>query len=163
MIEEYKKILERSKSRYQQNKAMGRKLKKMRPKELVKLFQELHDDAFLEIDCLSCANCCTSVGPLVNEQDIERIGKALRLKRKEVIESYLIIDEDNDYVFKEHPCPFLCGDNHCLIYTERPKACREYPHTDQRYIHRYMKQTLENSRLCPAVALMFEEMQRRGL
>ncbi len=163
MIEEYEQILQRSKSRFQQNRIIGKRLKKMKPKEITRLFQELHDDAFKEIDCLLCANCCASVGPLVNEQDIERIGKALRLRRRDVIGSYLKIDEDHDYVFKEHPCPFLCGDKRCLIYSDRPKACREYPHTDQRYIHRYINQTVENSRHCPAVALMFEELHRQGV
>ncbi len=161
MTAEYERILERAVSRRQQITQIGKQLKKMKPKQLQALFQELHDEAFSRIDCLDCANCCAAVGPRLNEQDIERVGKALKLKRKEVIEGYLLLDEDGDYIFREHPCPFLCGDNRCLIYAERPKACREYPHTDQRYIHRYIRQTVINSRHCPAVALMFEALQKR--
>ncbi len=30
------------------------------------------------------------------------------------------------------PCPFLGDDNYCSVYEARPKACREYPHTDRK-------------------------------
>lgn len=30
------------------------------------------------------------------------------------------------------PCPLLGRDNYCAVYADRPKACREYPHTDRR-------------------------------
>lgn len=45
---------------------------------------------------------------------------------------YLRVDEDNDKVFKSMPCPFLGEDNLCSIYDIRPKACREFPHTDRK-------------------------------
>ena len=31
-----------------------------------------HDEVFEEIDCLSCANCCKTTGPLFTEKDIEK-------------------------------------------------------------------------------------------
>ena len=161
MTDEYQRILDRAVSRRQSIAAAAGRLKKMKPGELRRLFQDLHDEAFSRIDCLECANCCASVGPLLNDQDIDRIVKALRMKRKDVISTYLREDEDGDMVFRQMPCPFLCGDNTCMIYEARPKACREYPHTDQRYIHRYIRQTVTNSRHCPAVALMFEELLTR--
>jgi Fe-S-cluster containining protein len=156
MIAEYRAILERAVSRKEQITRVGKKLKKMKSSSVSQLFLELHERAFEQIDCLSCANCCSSVGPLVNDQDIDRLSKALRMSRRELSESYLTEDEDGDMVFSSLPCPLLCPDNRCLVYESRPKACREYPHTDQRYIHRYIKQTVVNSRHCPAVALMFD-------
>jgi uncharacterized protein len=162
VIAAYRRILERAASRKQQTHSMVRKLRQLKPKELVQLFEELHEQAFMQIDCLSCANCCASVGPMLNEQDVQRAAKSLRMKNREFIDTYLRQDEDGDLVFRTMPCPFLCGDNRCLIYEDRPKACREYPHTDQRYVHRYLKQTEINSRHCPAVACMFEELAARG-
>ena len=48
-------------------------LKKKTPKNLDYVVQELHDEVFEEIDCLACANCCKTTGPLYTEKDIERI------------------------------------------------------------------------------------------
>ena len=88
------------------------------------IVQQLHDEVSEKIDCLTCANCCRSLGPAIYDKDIERIAKALRIKPSEVVSSYLRIDEDGDYVFKSMPCPFLMDDNYCSIYESRPKACR---------------------------------------
>lgn len=158
MIEEYEQILEISRSRKKQIRSLCKRLRKMKDKQITALFGELHQQAFERIDCLLCANCCSSVGPLLNEQDVDRAAKAFGMKGRDFVTSYLRRDEDGDLVFSSLPCPFLCSDNKCLIYESRPKACREYPHTDQRYIHRYLRQTEINSRHCPAVAVMFEEL-----
>lgn len=75
----------------------------------------------------------------IHDKDIERMAKAFRIKPSEVVSSYLRIDEDGDYVFKSMPCPFLMNDNGCLIYESRPKACREYPHTDRKNFEQIYK------------------------
>lgn len=139
------------------NKAYFAKIGKKQMRKLDEEIHYLHDEVFDEIDCLECANCCKSLGPRITDRDIERIAKSQRMKPSEVIAQYLKIDEDNDYVFKEMPCPFLAGDNYCLIYEQRPKACREYPHTDRKKFYQLRKITLENSSTCPAV---FEILKR---
>jgi Fe-S-cluster containining protein len=59
------------------------------------------------------------------------------------------LDEDGDYVFKSMPCPFLLPDNYCSIYDARPKACREYPHTDRKNFEQIYKLTVKNTATCP--------------
>lgn len=113
------------------------------------IVQQLHDEVSEKIDCLTCANCCRSLGPAIYGKDIERIAKALRIKPSEVVSSYLRIDEDGDYVFKSMPCPFLMDDNYCSIYESRPKACREYPHTDRKNFEQIYKLTVKNASTCP--------------
>jgi Fe-S-cluster containining protein len=113
------------------------------------IVQQLHDEVSEKIDCLTCANCCRSLGPAIYDKDIERIAKALRIKPSEVVSSYLRIDEDGDYVFKSMPCPFLMDDNYCSIYESRPKACREYPHTDRKNFEQIYKLTVKNASTCP--------------
>lgn len=113
------------------------------------IVHELHDHFSDEIDCLSCANCCRSLGPAIYDKDIERMAKALRIKPSAVVDQYLRIDEDGDYVFKTMPCPFLMDDNYCSIYESRPKACREYPHTDRKNFSQIYKLTVKNSSTCP--------------
>lgn len=113
------------------------------------IVQQLHDEVSGKIDCLTCANCCRSLGPAIYDKDIERMAKALRIKPSEVVSSYLRIDEDGDYVFKSMPCPFLMNDNYCSIYESRPKACREYPHTDRKNFEQIYKLTVKNTSTCP--------------
>ncbi len=113
------------------------------------IVQQLHDEVSEKIDCLTCANCCRTLGPAIYDKDIERMAKALRIKPSEVVSSYLRIDEDGDYVFKSMPCPFLMDDNYCSIYESRPKACREYPHTDRKNFGQIYKLTVKNASTCP--------------
>ena len=92
----------------------------------------MHEEVFECTDCLKCANCCTTTGPLFTDKDISRIAKHLRIKPFAFTQQYLRIDDDRDYVLKSVPCTFLEEDNYCSIYEVRPKACREYPHTDRK-------------------------------
>ncbi len=52
------------------------------------------------------------------------------------------------------PCPFLSIDNYCLIYDVRPKACKDYPHTNHKNMHTYLNLTLKNITYCPAIILI---------
>ncbi len=125
---------------------------KKNKKKLEKMDNEihyLHEVYSKETDCLGCANCCKSLGPAIYDKDIERIAKALKMKPSDVVEQYLKIDEDKDYVFKSMPCPFLMLDNYCSIYEYRPKACREYPHTDRKKFVQIYNLTVKNSYTCP--------------
>ncbi|MFI2741152.1 YkgJ family cysteine cluster protein [Zhouia sp. PK063] len=150
-----------AKDKHQENKKYFAKLKKKPPKNLDYVMEELHEEAFNEIDCLSCANCCKTTGPLFTNADIERIAKHLKLKPQQFIEQYLQVDEDNDHVLQEVPCTFLAADNYCLIYDVRPKACREYPHTDRKKFHQITNLTLKNTAICPAAYKVVEEMKKR--
>ncbi len=122
---------------------------------------ELHDEFVSVIDCLECAGCCKQLGPAIYDKDIERMSKALRVKPSEIIERYLRIDEDRDYVFKEMPCPFLMPDNYCSIYENRPKACREYPHTDRKRFSQIYKLTVKNAETCPVAFEVLKELVKR--
>lgn len=123
--------------------------------------QELHDAEFERTDCLKCANCCKTTGPLFTNTDIERIAKHFRQKPQVFIEHHLRIDEDNDYVLQEVPCTFLGADNYCSIYDVRPKACREFPHTDRKKFQQISQLTLKNVAVCPAAFNIVEAMKDR--
>jgi uncharacterized protein len=143
------------------NKAFLERLAKTKPKNLDKIVHELHFDAFEKIDCLSCANCCKTIGPMLFESDIDRMASALKMKSSAFKEKYVRIDEDGDYVFNQHPCPFLCDDNYCMIYENRPKACREYPHTDRKRFYQVALKTYHNTFTCPAVFSIVEELKKK--
>jgi len=159
MHTDYIKIIERAKKSKVENKKFLEKLKKLAPKNLDQITNQLHEEAFENIDCLNCANCCASTGPLLLNKDIDRLAKNLKLKPSVFTEKYLRIDEDKDYVFKQMPCLFLGNDNYCSVYTDRPNACREFPHTQQRNILQKLKITYLNTTICPAVAVVVEGLK----
>lgn len=141
-------------------KVFFEKLKKLKPKNLDEQVHKLHDEAFKKIDCLSCANCCKTTGPLFTQRDIKVLSKHLKLTERVFIDTYLRIDEDNDYVLQQVPCPFLGSDNYCSVYDYRPNACREYPHTNQAKIHTILKETANNTTVCPAVFQIVERLKQ---
>jgi len=145
------KLEQDAKNKAKENKAFLAKLNKKKPKTLDDETQRLHDEVFEYTDCLKCANCCKTISPIVLNRDIDRIANHLRMKPKEVIEKYLLLDCDDDYVFRETPCPFLMPDNYCMVYEARPKACREYPHTDRKRFFQITSLTYKNTFVCPAV------------
>jgi uncharacterized protein len=136
------------------------RLKKMKQPAVNKLIHPLHEEAFNRFSCLDCANCCSSISPIVSEKDIDRLAKYFKIKPSAFIDRYLHIDEDNDYVFNSAPCPFLLSDHFCMVYENRPKACREYPHTDHRDMQQILKLTLKNCEICPVVYSIFNEIRK---
>ncbi|PRZ01270.1 hypothetical protein BY457_10384 [Marinilabilia salmonicolor] len=154
------KFKEESQNRSKGNKAFLEKIRRRKPKNLDKVVHQLHNDAFDHINCLECANCCKTTSPIVIDRDIDRIAKHLKLKPSQMIEQYLQLDEEGDYVFRKTPCPFLMPDNYCMIYEVRPRACREYPHTDRARFHQILKLTWRNTLVCPAVLEIVEELRK---
>jgi Fe-S-cluster containining protein len=150
-----------AKDKQLENKKFLDKLKKKTPKNLDYVMQEIHQAEFKRTDCLTCANCCKTTGPLFTLADIERIAKHLKQKPQQFIDQYLRIDEDRDYVLQSVPCAFLAADNACLIYEVRPKACREFPHTDRKKFQQIADLTLKNVAICPAAYNIVEEMKKK--
>ena len=120
----------------------------------------LHNKISAKTNCLSCGNCCRTLGPRITDKDVERMAKALRLKSADVIAKHLRIDEDNDVVFKSMPCPFLGTDNYCSIYENRPKACREYPHTNRKRFFQIYNLSIKNAQTCPIVYEVLQQLTK---
>jgi Fe-S-cluster containining protein len=153
------KLQEQAKQKKIENAKFFKKLKAKKPKNLDNVVHDLHNKTFEKINCLDCANCCKTLGPLITEKDIKTLSKYLKIKEAYFIEQYLSIDEDSDYVFKKMPCPFLLDNNYCSVYQYRPKACREYPHTDRKKIYQLLNITEKNCSICPAVFQIVEELK----
>ncbi len=119
--------------------------------QLAQKADKVHDQVFRELDCLDCANCCKSIPPMVSRSDAKRISKALGVSVNEFESNYLKLDEDGDLVMATSPCVFLESDNKCRIYDVRPKACRQYPHTDGFEFQNNLGLHAINVNHCPAV------------
>ncbi|HKR03811.1 MAG TPA: YkgJ family cysteine cluster protein [Bacteroidia bacterium] len=159
MLPSYLKLIETAISKKKENKKFLERLRKIKPSNLDAVTNTLHDKAFTHIDCLQCANCCRTTGPLMLNKDIERLSKHFKIKPSEFSDQYLRTDEDGDAVFKNMPCPFLLNDNCCSVYNDRPGACRDYPHTQQRNIAQKLSITYHNCMICPAVAEVVEGLK----
>lgn len=143
----------------QKNKKFVKKVRQHSGKRLDKFAAELHDRVFEQIDCLDCAGCCTGIPPIVNATDSARIAKKLGYSLSQFEAEYLTVDEDGDTVMQTTPCPFLLSDNYCSIYEFRPKACREYPHTDANF-SKNLSYHATNTLYCPATFHILEQLKK---
>jgi Fe-S-cluster containining protein len=149
-------------NRSAENKKFLQSLKRRNPREVDDQFHRLHEEVFEETNCLECANCCKTTSPIFYQNDIERLAKGMRMKPGDFIGKYLRIDEDRDYVLQSSPCPFLDAENYCMVYEDRPKACREYPHTDRKKMVQITELTYKNTMVCPAVLEITERLKKIG-
>lgn len=149
-----------AKAARQQHAALVKRLSAGDSRKLDEWVHAIHEAVFDQINCLDCANCCRTLGPRITDTDVRRIADSLRMKPSMFVERYLVVDEDGDYIFRTMPCPFLDSDNYCSIYEVRPKACREYPHTDRRRVCQVLPLALKNSPVCPAVFEILERLRQ---
>lgn len=161
MNESLKANLARGKKNQKANKKFLTKIKRMSDKKLDPLFHAEHDNAFEQIDCLDCANCCKTTSPIFRDRDIERLAKHFRIKASKLVEDHLHLDGDGDYVLNSSPCTFLNDDNTCSVYDVRPNACREYPHTDRKKMSQVLDLTFKNTLVCPAVEQIVEKIKNK--
>ncbi len=128
-------------------------------KKLNEQANAVHDAVFEKIDCLQCANCCKSIPPILNDADIQRLARALRIKVSVFKQQYTRVDEDGDTVMNQSPCPFLGHDHYCSVYEHRPRACRAYPHTNDFEFKQNMRLHAVNATYCPAVYHIIEQLK----
>ena len=161
MQDQLRTLSKEAKDMQKLHKAFFIKLRKKTPKKLDSIMEELHEVEFKKTDCLECANCCKTTSPIFTTKDIDRISKSFRIKTRQFIDKYLNLDTDSDYVLKSSPCTFLAADNTCNIYDVRPKACREYPHTNRKNFEKISDLTLKNVAICPATFNIVEALRAK--
>ena len=133
-------------------------LQRANKNKVLKALPDLHEEAFNNIDCLQCGNCCKGYSPRFKMPDIKRISKYVGMKEGDFMEKYLDLDQEGDYVTKSSPCPFLGADNYCSIYDYRPSDCARFPYTDEDVILKRPLITLKNATFCPAVYYVLERL-----
>ena len=156
---EVDKELERARHERKANKKWASRVRARPPRDLDAQFHEEHAAAFARIDCLDCANCCKTTSPIFRDVDIDRLARHLGIRPAELVERYLHLDAEGDYVLNTAPCPFLGPDNYCSVYAARPRACREYPHTDRKNMLAILPLTVRNTLVCPAVARIVRSLR----
>jgi Fe-S-cluster containining protein len=142
----------------QHKKQYAQFLKRCDQRRVIRELPQLHEEVFSKIDCLQCANCCKNHSPRFKIPDIKRIAKFVGMKEGDFIQTYLRLDEENDYVLQSQPCSFLNADNTCAIYEARPSDCARYPYTDEDVLVKRAALTLKNTEVCPAVFTVLETL-----
>ena len=120
---------------------------------------KVNQEVFEQTDCLACGNCCKTTPAIIERSDVKRIAKFLRITPKGFIRKYLLEDINGEMMIQSVPCTFLNPDNTCQIYEVRPKACREYPHMDQKGFNHRSKMNAKNTIVCPAAFEIVERMK----
>lgn len=112
-----------------------------------------------QIDCTLCANCCRTMNPVVDEEDVARLAKRMRLNPKHFKERYVFRDEWGHDCIRGAPCPFLDG-TRCSVYDDRPKSCRDFPYFDKPGFRQRMIMMVSNCSVCPITFNTVERLKR---
>jgi hypothetical protein len=135
--------------------------------ELKNIPSELFDKKFkfylqkfaTQINCKQCANCCKTLNTSFTYQELEVIKNNTNKSIQNKIENDLYNDILNKrYICKKAPCLFL-ENNECTIYSNRPLACKDYPHLLQTDLKYRKKSILSNYSICPIVFNTLEALK----
>ena len=107
-----------------------------------------------QIDCTVCANCCRVATVKLQDRDIEKLAKFLRIKPQQFIRDYTVESEEEGRILKrtETGCVFLSG-TECTVYEARPAACQAFPNVvrGNGSIPSRMWQFVDRATYCPIV------------
>jgi uncharacterized protein len=132
------------------------------PRGLDKYAAEADRQMWTETDCLSCANCCKTMSPTFNKQDMIRISAHVGMTVDQFKKKYLRLDNEGDWINRKQPCQFLnLIDNKCSIYAVRPKDCAGFPHHTRKRMVDYMHVFKQNIEYCPATYRVVEIMKEK--
>lgn len=112
-----------------------------------------------QIDCTSCANCCKTLQPVVDADDIDRLAARFRISAQKFEEQYVMREEFGEMCLHTTPCPFLKNDR-CSVYEDRPKACRDYPYLNSEGFRQRLISMIENYAVCPIVFNTLDELKK---
>ncbi len=122
---------------------------------------QMSDEAFAEIDCLKCGNCCRTTGPKMTDSEIRRACKAAGLDQESFKAKALKHDDELGWMLVAPPCPFLRDDNACDIFDARPRDCDDFPYMRDRGIQRSLGRLAFNTTFCPAAYVIAEKIIER--
>ena len=124
--------------------------------QLMSVVQWLAEDVTAQIACTTCANCCQVLSPALDQEDMQRLARALDLDVPSLQTMYLRQGEAGKWELPA-PCPLL-DDKLCRVYDARPKPCREYPHLHSDF-RAHSIARIHDTFICPIVFNVVEGMK----
>lgn len=128
-------------------------------KEIDSIVHELYQDVSSKIDCTVCANCCKTIQPILDKDDIAKLSKCINIAVTAFTEGFVTNDEEGKKVLNQIPCTFL-NNNKCIHYSSRPKDCNSYPHLHKRGFTFRLFGVLDNYSICPIVFNVYELLKK---
>ena len=107
-----------------------RKFMKVRGHNADRTLRHIAEGIEEQIDCTQCANCCKVASTTVNDRDVERLAKFLRMPLSKFLAEYTVETPDEGRILKRSKqtgCVFLDG-KLCSVYEARPETCQRFPH-----------------------------------
>ena len=127
--------------------------------EFDKTVNTLHRKYFKTFDCSKCRNCCKEFYIDFTQEEIKKAVNILNCPPDTLIEKYLEYNKlKNKYTTTTKPCPFL-QQNHCILGKNRPRECKEYPHTNKNERLHSLYSMADNTTICPVVDMIFDELK----
>ena len=124
--------------------------------QLMSVVHWLAESVTSQIDCTTCANCCQVLSPSLDQEDMQRLARALDLDIPTLQATYLRKDDLGKWELAA-PCPLL-DDKLCRVYDARPKTCREYPHMHSDF-RAHSIARIKDTFVCPIVLNVVEGMK----
>ena len=126
-------------------------------------FRRIAEEIEDEIDCLECANCCRVATARLQERDIERLARFLRISPARFLADYTEESDEEGVILRrteESGCVFLSG-NECTVYEARPSTCENFPHLvrGSGSIPSRMWQFIDRACYCPIVYNSLEALK----
>ncbi|MFO0414370.1 MAG: YkgJ family cysteine cluster protein [Bacteroidota bacterium] len=121
---------------------------------------KLQDTANKTIDCTQCGNCCKSFMINVEDDEADKVCKALDITREEFDEKYIEKGTNGMMIINTIPCTFL-KENKCSIYENRFSGCREFPALHLPDIQKRLFTIFHNYERCPIIFTVIEELKSR--
>jgi Fe-S-cluster containining protein len=120
-----------------------------------RVLRRVAEDIEQQIDCTQCANCCKVATTTINERDIERLTRYLRIPQAKFLAEYTAQNDEEGRILRrsqESGCVLLDG-NLCTVYEARPETCQRFPHLvrGQGSLASRMWQFIDRACYCPIV------------
>lgn len=153
----------RASRKKKQLSAFLKKAGKSKARGILKKTAEAGAEAWKEVACLDCANCCTKMTPTYTRKDVNRIASHFKMTYKQFFDKWLTIDENKDIINQSLPCQFLKKDKKCSIYAIRPDDCAGFPHFDRKDFRYQVREKTytQNLSLCPATLVFVEKLEEK--
>ncbi len=113
------------------------------------------------INCTTCANCCKTLHPDLQTNEINNLAKHLKIAPSQFEDEYVSSPNatSENCHFKNKPCVFLTNDK-CTVYSLRPLSCANFPNLEKpNFKYRY-KRIMNFYSICPIIYNTVEQLKQ---
>lgn len=142
--------------------AFLKKLAKKQPAYAKPLMKKAEQEAWKQIDCTACGNCCKTMTPTWKKSEIKKLAAHLGMTYQAFFDKWLFVDEETgDICNRTTPCQFfdskkgLCG-----VYELRPHDCATFPHLYRKDFFDQTDVYAANLHRCPATLVAMEYLEK---